>query len=459
MKKRTVKILTGIAIVIIVLGIIYAIAISISSAKLRRAYADLKKDGRPMLPGLLIPQEVSDTENAALLYECAAQLLRAQPAPENTLLYYLGNLSQTFIKESLDAEKLTELKQLIGQEVVTLALSIVEQGTRRDLCRYDLNYNEGLGIRINHVLHLRNLARILCAKAYLEAENGKPDTAWDMITTQLKFADALRTEPVLISQLIRIQMIRLSCDTIKRLCEITPPNTQQAREIKSLLKDFDDIRTLIFSIDAERLLTGEQVFNLPKDELYKTGLEYVQKGTDGLLYRLLFYGITFKPLFLADHAAYLQYMHEGARFVERPYSRKEGEILEKGVQKSGLQRHTVTSILAPALFRLKEIHFEMTAELRIAQAGLTLLQYKQNQGAFPDSLEALKLQNINDPFSDKTLFYKTEGEGFVLYSVGPDQVNNGGSGRRLRSKSSNVFSRQKKQEKDWDIVWRFPDTH
>ncbi len=456
MKKRTVKILTGIAIVLVVLGLIYAIAVSISSAKLRRAYAELKEDGRPMLPGLLIPQEVSDTENAALLYECAALFLRAQPAPENTLLYYLGNLSQTFIKESLDAEKLTELKQLIGQEVVTLALSIVEQGTQRDSCRYDLNYDDGLGIRMPHISGLRNLARILCAKAYLEAENGNPETAWDMITTQLKFANALRTEPVLISQLIRIQMIRLSCDTIKKLCEITPPNTQQASEIQSLLKDFDDIRTLIFSIDAERLLIGEQVFNLPKDELYKTSVENIQKDADGPIYKLLFYGITFKPLFLADHAAYLRYMHEGVKFADRPYSPQEAEVLEKELQK---KRHIVTSMLAPALFRVKEIHFEMTAQLRITQAGLALLQHKQTNNTFPISLEALKLQNINDPFSDGLLLYKTEGQDFVLYSVGPDQKDNNGSGRRLRSKSSNVFSspRQKKQEKDWDIVWHFPD--
>jgi len=441
MKKRTAKILTGIALVIIILGIIYAIAVSISSAKLRRAYADLKKDGRPMLPGLLIPQEVSDTENAALLYECAAQLLRAQPAPENTLLYYLGNLSQTFIKESLDAEKLTEFKQLIGQEVVTLALSIVEQGTRRDLTRYDLNYDDGLGIRLNHIHGLRDLIRIGCAKAYLEAKNGNPETAWDMILTQLKFADALRTEPVLISQLIRIQMIRLSCDTIKKLCEIAPPNTQQADEIRSLIKDFDDICTLIFSIDAERLLIGERIFNLPKDELYKTSVENIQKDADGLIYRLLFYGITFKPLFLADHAAYLRYMHEGAKFAERPYSPEEAEALEKRLQK---KRHIMTSMLAPALFRIKEIHFEMTAELRIAQAGLALLQYKQNQGAFPDSLEEIKLQNTKDPFTDEMLVYKAEGQGFVLYSLGPDQKDNNGS------------PRLKKQKEDWDIAWNYP---
>ena len=441
MKKRTVKILTGIAIVVVVLGLIYAIAVSVSSAKLRRVYADLKKDDRPMEPADVIPPKVPDTENAALLYESAALLLKAQPTTDNNLLEHLGDLSNTLIKESLESDKLAELKQLIGQDVVTQALSIVKQGTRRDSCRFDLNYDDGLNTLLPHLSDLRNLARILCAKAYHEAKIGNPDTAWDLLTTQLKFADALRTEPVLISKLVRIQMIRLSCDTIKKLCEIAPPNTQQASDIRSLLKDFDDIQPLIHSIDAERLLIGEWVFNLTKDELYKTGMENIQKDADGLIYKLIFFGITFKPLFLADHAAYLRFMHEGARFIEQPYSREEGEIMEKGVQK---KRYIVTRILTPAVFRVKEIHCQMTAQLRIVQAGLALLQYKQTENTFPATLDTLKLPNINDPFSDGLLLYKTEGQGFVLYSVGPDQKDNDGS------------PRQKKQKTDWDIVWIFP---
>jgi hypothetical protein len=455
MKKRTVKILTGIAIVLVVLGLTYAIAVSVSSAKLRRVYADLKKDGRPMLPGLVIPREVSDANNAALLYESAALLLKAQPAPENNLLDYLGDLSDKFVKESLDSDKLAELKQLIGQDVVTQALSIVAKGTQRDSCRFNLDYDDGLNTLLPHLSGLRNFTRILCAKAYLEAKVGNPDTAWDMVPTQLKFADALRTEPVLVSKLVRIQMIRLSCDTIKRLCEIAPPNTQQASDIQNLLKDFDDIRPLIHSIDAERLLIGEWVFNLPKDELYKTGMENIQKDADGLIPKLIFFGITFKPLLLADHAAYLRFMHDGTRFLERPYSPEQGKVMEQGVQKT---RYLVTRILTPAIFRIKEIHCEMIAQLRIVQAGLALLQYKQANNAFPSTLEELKLQNIIDPFSEGTLLYKTEGQDFILYSVGPDQRDNNGSPRQSRQQG--VFKNLRVQEaEDWDIVWRFPDKH
>ena len=441
MQKRTVKVLKVIAIIFVVLGLIYAIAVSVSSSKLRQAYADLKKDGRPMEPSDVIPPEVPDTENAALLYESATLLLKAQPAAGENLLEDLGDISDKFIKESLDSDKLDEFKQLIGQDVVTQALSIIAQGTQRDSCRFDLDYDDGLNTLLPHLSGLRNFTRILCAKAYLEAKTGNPDTAWDMLLTQLKFADALRTEPVLVSKVVRIAMIRLSCDTITKLCEIAPPNAQQSSDIQSLLKDLDDIRPLIHSIDAERLLIGEWLFNLSKDEMYKANLQHSDEDDAGLLHKLIIFGITFKPLFLADHAAYMRYMHEGARFAERPYSPDEAEALEKELQK---KLHIVTSMLAPALFRVKEIHFQMTAQLRIARAGLALLQYKQANNALPATLDALKLQNINDPFSDGLLLYKTEEQGFVLYSVGPDQKDNDGSPRK------------KRQEKDWDIVWHFP---
>jgi hypothetical protein len=441
MKKRNVKILKVIAIVLVVFGLIYAIAVSVSSAKLRRAYTELKKDGRPMEPADVIPPEVADTENAALLYESAALLLKAQPAQEENLLEYLGDISSTFLKESLDSEKLAEFKQLIGQDVVTQALSIVEQGTQRDSYRFDHDYDDGLNMLLPHLSGMRNFTRILCAKAYLEAKTGNPDTAWDLLLTQFKFADALRTEPVLISKIMRMAMIRLSCDTITKLCEIAPPNAQQSGDIQNLLKDLDDIRPLIHSIDAERLLIGEWVFNLTKDEMYTTNLQVNDRSEPGLLPKLIIFGITFKPLFLADHAAYLRFMHDGTRFLERPYSPEQGEVMEEGVQKT---RYIVTRILTPAIFRVKEIHYQMTAQLRIAQAGLALLQHKQTENTFPSTLDTLKLQNINDPFSDGPLLYKTEGQGFVLYSVGPDQKDNNGS------------PRQKKQETDWDIVWHFP---
>jgi hypothetical protein len=133
-------------------------------------------------------------------------------------------------------------------------------------------------------------------------------------------------------------------------------------------------------------------------------------------------------------------MREFVRFVEQPYSREQLEYLKK---KAENKRYILRNELTKSILGIKERYCSMIAELHITQTGLALLQYKQKQGSLPDSLESFKFPNINDPFSDWPLVYKTEGQDFILYSIGPDQKDNNGS------------PKQEKQETDWDIVWNF----
>ena len=436
MRKRTVKILKGVAIVLVVLALIYFIAVRVSAAKLNAAYAALRADGRPMEPHEVIPPEVPETENAAPLYESASLLLKAQPAPEKNLLEYVGDLSGKFIDESIAPDKLVELKGLLAQDVVARALWIVEQGTRRRSCRFDLDYETGLNMRLAHLVDMRSFARVLGAKALLQAQSGHLDGAWDAVQIQLRLGDALRTEPLVISQVVRIATVRLSCETIKKLCEIELPNARQSTDLAEMLKSFDDVRPIVHAADGERMLLGEWVFNLPKRQLLKQrGLisEYSPEVQTVL-------GVCFKPTFLAYHTSYLEIMHKSARRMEQRYSPERGaleEIDDREIR--GLAR-----VLVPAMARFKLLHARMQANIRITRTGLALLASKADRGAFPQTLAGFEPDDVRDPFSGAPLIYRPGVEGFVLYSVGPDEKDNNGS------------PKQDKQERDWDIVWQFP---
>ena len=444
MRKRIVKIFTGIAIAIVVLGLVYAIAVGVSAAKLRSAYAALEKDGRPMRVEDVIPPEVPETENAALLYKSAALLLRAEPAPEKNLLGYLGELSAAFTEESLDPNKQAELRQLLDQEVVAQALSIVEQGAQRPAWRFERDYTAGLPMLMPRLADLRNLARVLAAKTHFEAVAGQADRAWKLAQIQLRFADALRDQPVYIEQLVRAAMIELSCTTIQKLCDTAGPNAEPYRALEETLQKLDDRTPLTLAADGERLLFAEWLFNLPKDKLRDAVYDFiVDDYAPGLLRWLRFKRATFKPTFLADHATYLRLSHKCAKLVQRPYSPDEAYALDREASRAA-EHYLFTRALGPAIGRIREIYYSMIATTHITRAGLALLQRQQAQRAFPDTLDALGLENIGDPFSQESLRYKTEADGFVIYSVGPDQKDNGGE------------PRQPKQETDYDIVWRFP---
>jgi len=439
MRKRTVKILKGVGIALVALALIYFIAVRVSAAKLSRAYADLRADGRPLELHEVIPPKVPETENAAPLYQSAALLLKAQPAPENNLLVYLANLSGQFIDGSITPDKLDELKALLAQDAVTRGLWIVEQGARRGSCRFDLDYEAGINILLQHLTDLRGIARILGAKARLEAQAGRLDSAWDAVPVQLRLADALRTEPVLVSQLVRISIVGgISCQTIKSLCEIEAPNAQRTGDLSEMLRSFDDVRPLVRAADGDRLLFGEWAFSLPKRELFRQHDLFSQNSPDDVLTIM---GACFKPAFLSYHTSYLKIMHEAARLMERPYSIDKARSFNEMVE---AERRGLAQALAPAFGQVKRAHTQMQADIRVTCAGLALLQNKQSGGALPQALTGFDPEDIRDPFAGAPLIYRSGADGFVLYSVGPDEEDNNGS------------PKEDKQEKGWDIVWQFP---
>jgi len=155
----------------------------------------------------------------------------------------------------------------------------------------------------------------------------------------------------------------------------------------------------------------------------------------------------FKPLSLADHATYVRIMGDYTRLVQSGssdgHSPNDASAMIRKVDETRSRLYVITSMLAPAIGRVNELYAELIAQMRITRAGLGLLQERKAQGVFPQTIEKLKIENIDDPFFAEPLHYKSQGSGFILYSVGPDQKDNGGS------------PKQKKQKDDWDIVWSY----
>ena len=104
MKGRTAAILKWVGIVIIAIGVVYAVVLASGKRALRRAYADLKADGRPITLEEIIPPAIPEPENAAPLYKAAILLLRAEPSGEGNLFKELTSLAAGILKDGADAE-------------------------------------------------------------------------------------------------------------------------------------------------------------------------------------------------------------------------------------------------------------------------------------------------------------------------------------------------------------------
>jgi hypothetical protein len=107
--------------------------------------------------------------------------------------------------------------------------------------------------------------------------------------------------------------------------------------------------------------------------------------------------------------------------------------------------HFITQNLAPFVWGIQWIHCRTVASVRITRAGLALLRYKQAHGTWPSTLDDLDRKDLIDPFTQQSLVYRPEGEGFVVYSVDEDRKDNGGIPEPVERRGGR------------DIVWRFPE--
>jgi len=124
-----------------------------------------------------------------------------------------------------------------------------------------------------------------------------------------------------------------------------------------------------------------------------------------------------------------------------PYQRREqglddrvDEFLETLVSMRSLRggRHVLLTMLLPAISRAGEVAFRAKANHEAMITVLALRRWQLDKGKCPESLQTLVdagyLKALpQDPYSDGPLKYAKRGDDFILYSVGADFTDNGGT--------------------------------
>jgi hypothetical protein len=101
----------------------------------------------------------------------------------------------------------------------------------------------------------------------------------------------------------------------------------------------------------------------------------------------------------------------------------------------------VNGSLLSALDNVVSREARSLANLRLAVTGLALEQFRAaHNRRYPASLSELAPNYLDavpeDPFDGQPLRYRTEGAGYVLYSIGPDLKDDGG--KRMTPKGGDL---------------------
>jgi hypothetical protein len=503
MNQRTARHLRWLGLALLIPALLYAILLGLANLSLKRAYDDLRREGRPIdLPRVMRARsEVraaarlnSSGGNGACLYQAAALRLQAEPWPgephpqpsspygEVNLLGYATQVAREFIKDPSDQKAADDLRALFRNPAIQDAVDLLEVGAAKGVASFGLRY-EGISTLLPHLADLRVSFDLLRAKARVQAMDGAVGAAWHTACTALAVADAPHDEAFAISQGFRCGQLEQAMTTIRALCEREQPDDSSRTVLLERLMLADDDQALVNALDGERLMWAG-TFALSRQALSELfGRPSIPDMSS--LGRKVLLESWFPPAWRADQAACLRLSLEWVRLAQLPYSRAADARIE--AMASTLPFYCVLtrrefaqdSVEGPwRITRTPSRYLHMQAQTRLTRIGLALLDYRQQHGRYPDALDAIEAERLvagplrlptadpwdtprpeadlqetaktrclSDPFSRSPLVYRAEADGFLLYSVGPDQADDGGS--------EQAQPRPGYQGLTADIVWRY----
>ena len=410
MHNRPRVILRTLGVVLALVLVVYAGLTVWSFVALRRAYTALARDGRPMRAAEVIPLPAPAADNAAPLYEEAVRLLNAERIGDRTLLQELTDAARAANATNATPSDVTRFRELVTRPEAQHALELVVRAGERKACRFDLDYAAGPGgIAVSNLSETLTLSKVVRGEVSRLADVGESTNAWRLAIAGLELAQAKRAEPFLISQLVTIALDAIAEASVRRLCTAAPPTQEQSDRILAALTRMDQPAEFQRMLDGERLLYGEWSFahlttahNWWKEE----------RSWEPRVCRWFW-----RPVLRLDHAAYLRIMRDAAT---TPLSRSLPPI-------DVSRCCSLTRAILPALDSSRTSFATSIARVRCTEAGLAVLKHRQACGDWPVSLASCMAAVPDDPFDGQLLRYRVTEKGFVVYSIGKDRKDNGGT--------------------------------
>jgi hypothetical protein len=314
-------------------------------------------------------------------------------------------------------------------------LDQVRVGLERPYARYPINYSTPMpfGIKLNHLRNLREYAQRFQILASAELCAGQPEAAVADVETLIDLSNTVKSEPILISQLVRIAILNLAIQPVWEGLQAKAWREPELARLQTAFAELD-----LFP-DLNKSWIGERACALSTlDYCRQQGnLNTVMNANDptgtpnpsgAAITRMLPNG-----WYLLEMANYSRTMDRFLHAVDFDHRRiypekltEENEVF-KPVDTFGdrfgiLWRHELMGrLLMPALG--KALHRFAATQATIDQARLAcrLEAFRLKNGTYPPSLDRLEGAKLpSDLLTGQSYAYKPDAEGFKLYSFGWD---------------------------------------
>jgi hypothetical protein len=341
--------------------------------------------------------------------------------------------------------------------------------SKRPYSRFPVGYSDEnpAGILLPHLSVLKLCQQTLRLRTVAELQSGNSTKALDDVKLMFRLTDSLRTEPILISQLVRIAMIQLTIQPIWEGLAEQRWNNAQLAEIESELSRLDFLADFQFSMRGER---GFGVGVIDYSEKHRNWFRDIGNPLDPS-------ETPSEPLELLVHATaraipsgwfeqnelslcemYPEYLFPIVDQEIRIVSRSAQKLASNACNGNATKLtpyNWFTRLLLPALGKISEKSAYAQGATDLARIACALERYRLVHNSFPETLDALApefLKTIpHDIIGGQPLKYRRTDDGqFVLYSVGWNETDDGGTVALSKGKTPSVDIRSG----DW--VWKYP---
>ena len=397
---------------LVVLAAAIGIHVALRHNELQRRLEALRAEGYPTNVAELAEytQLPAGVQNAASVYVDAFALY--MPPADDAKVPFLGKAKLPQRAEPLPEPMARAMADCLTANEQCLAL--LHEAAGFEQCRYNSDYKD-YATRGPDFASIKRCAQLLNLGVVLHANEGDNEAAVQDIHDGLRLANSLRREPALISYLVRVACNALTVSGLEQALNRTTFTDEQ-------LKELDEAFTAVAAdLDLAEVIITERCFNL---EGVRDPLQTGGSGPGGIVLRLP--GIQGRGLL--DILDYTDDCVEAARLPLTERVARFRDIDKELEELSAL--HLMIKLLAPRMRRFAELDLRVRAHLDLAKTALAAERYRLAVGNVPSELAELVPTYLDevpiDPFDARAIRYERADDGYVLYSIAEDGVDNGG---------------------------------
>ncbi|MCJ7588863.1 MAG: hypothetical protein MUQ00_13320 [Candidatus Aminicenantes bacterium] len=408
--------------------------------KLQHYLAQAKADGVPLTHRDLAPT-CDDTDNAAVLWKAAEILFEPIPSDRAVLNKTLETI---FNGEPINEASRATRDRLIEKN--RRVLEFINEASQKTCFRFGDWTKPFYFIGQPNAIKLIQAVRLLGIDAVLRAESGQAKGGLEQCRLGMNFVRKLMDEPMLFQTLIALVDMKSLLICFNR---IASGRDLDSETLSAWIKEMD---VPSWRKKFARCAQSVRIFSLEHGLGLIRGDQDVLAEADkaGIGGKRFFYWLA-RPFLKAEIVWRQGQFLEVEQRIGMPFFR----IKEMDRDPSRKPKPAPWYLRLPGILStdfesvfLKEAAFE--ALMLTTKAGLACKIYKNINGRYPENLEALVPEILDelpiDPFTGKPLVCKVENNGLLIYSFGSNEKDDGGR--------STYAITQLVMEKDDDWAWR-----